>query len=56
MKCAVSMSSGAIIYIPSIIKIGLGIQNLIGEDGQKHRQHGDFISILVYFFKIRNVG
>jgi hypothetical protein len=28
MKCAVEMGSGAMIYIPSFIKIGSGIQNL----------------------------
>jgi hypothetical protein len=30
MKYAVEMGSGAIIYIPSFIKIGSGIQKLIG--------------------------
>jgi hypothetical protein len=30
MKYAVGMGSGAMIYIPSFIKIGLGIQKLIG--------------------------
>jgi hypothetical protein len=29
MKYAVEMDSGAMIYIPSFIKIGLGIQKLI---------------------------
>jgi hypothetical protein len=29
MKYAVEMSSGVMIYIPSFIKIGPGIQNLI---------------------------
>jgi hypothetical protein len=43
------MGSGAVIYIPSFIKIGSGIQELIGG---RHRQQGDLIS-LVYFFKIR---
>jgi hypothetical protein len=28
MKCAVEMGSGAMIYIPSFIKIGSGIQKL----------------------------
>jgi hypothetical protein len=31
MKYAVGMSSGAMIYIPSFIKIGSRIQKLIGE-------------------------
>jgi hypothetical protein len=30
MKYAVEMSSGAIIYIPSFVKIGSGIRKLIG--------------------------
>jgi hypothetical protein len=31
MKYAVDMDSNAMIYIPSFIKIGSGIQKLIGE-------------------------
>jgi hypothetical protein len=31
MKYAAQMGSGAVIYIPSFIKIGSGIQKLIGE-------------------------
>jgi hypothetical protein len=30
MKYAVEMGSGAVIYIPSFIKIGSGIEKLIG--------------------------
>jgi hypothetical protein len=30
MKCAVEMGSGAMIYLPSFIEIGSGIQKLIG--------------------------
>jgi hypothetical protein len=30
MKYAVEMGPGAMIHIPSVIKIGSGIQNLIG--------------------------
>jgi hypothetical protein len=37
MKYAFEMGSGAIIYIPLFIKIGSGIQNLIGEDAYTHR-------------------
>jgi hypothetical protein len=36
MKYAVEMGSGAMIYIPSFIKIGSGIQKLIGGDSQTH--------------------
>jgi hypothetical protein len=34
MKYAAEMGSGAMIYIPSFIKIGLGIQGLIGGDSE----------------------
>jgi cytochrome b subunit of formate dehydrogenase len=34
MKDAVEMGSGAMMYIPSFIKIGSWIQKLIGEDLQ----------------------
>jgi hypothetical protein len=34
MMCAVEMGSGAMIYIPSLIKIGSGIQKLLGGDSQ----------------------
>jgi hypothetical protein len=45
MKCAVEMDSVAMIYIPSFIKIGAGIQKL----GEIHREHGDLISLLLFF-------
>jgi hypothetical protein len=32
MNYAVEMGSGAMIYIPSFIRNGLGIQQLMGED------------------------
>jgi hypothetical protein len=47
MKYVVQMGSGVMIYIPSFIKIGSAIQKLI--DSQKHRQHGDRISLLLFF-------
>jgi hypothetical protein len=47
MKYAVEMGSGAVIYVPTFIKIGSSIQKLIGGI---HRQHGDRIS-LFYFFE-----
>jgi hypothetical protein len=46
MKCAVDMGSSAMIYIPSFIKIGSGIQKLIGGGTQTHRQLGDRRSLL----------
>jgi hypothetical protein len=45
MKYAVEMGSGAMIFIPSFIKIGSGIQKLIQAI---HRQHGDRISLLSF--------
>jgi hypothetical protein len=44
MKYAVEMGSGAMIYIQSFIKIGSGIQRLIGD-----RHHGDRISLPSFF-------
>jgi hypothetical protein len=43
------MGSGAVIYIPSFIKISSGIQKLIRGDTQAHRQHDDSISLLLFF-------
>jgi hypothetical protein len=48
MKYAVEMGSDAMIYTPSFITIGSGIQT--------HRQQGDLISLLSSFFKMRTVG
>jgi hypothetical protein len=58
MKNAVEMGSVVVIYIPSFIKIGSGIQKILGGihiHTQTHRQQGDLISLLL-FFKIRRVG
>jgi hypothetical protein len=49
MKYAVEMGSGVMIYIPSFITTGSGIQKLLG--GRIHRQHGDLISLLLLFSK-----
>jgi hypothetical protein len=46
MRHAVEMGSGAMIYIPSFIRISSSIQKLIGE---VHRQHGDLIRLLLFF-------
>jgi hypothetical protein len=48
MKYAVEMGSGAVVCI-------LGFMNTRG-DSQTHRQHGDIISLLLLFFKIRKIG
>jgi hypothetical protein len=43
------MGSGAMICLPSFIKIGSGIQNLIGGEEYTHKQEGDLISLLLFF-------
>jgi hypothetical protein len=48
MKYADEMGSGAMIYIPSFIKIGSVIQKLMGWGGL-HRQHGNIISLHLFF-------
>jgi hypothetical protein len=45
MKYSVEMGSCAMIYIPSFIKIGSGIQNLIAGI-HRHRQDGYRIRLL----------
>jgi hypothetical protein len=54
MKYAIEVSSGAMIYLLSFIKIGSGIQKLIG-GVHRHGQQSDLISLLLYF-KMRKVG
>jgi hypothetical protein len=48
MNYTVETSSGAIIYIPSFIKIGSGIQKLLGE-GIHIRTHSKVISKPLFF-------
>jgi hypothetical protein len=50
VKYAAEMGSGAIMYIPSFTQIGSGIQKLMGAT-QRHRQHGDRISLRSFFAK-----
>jgi hypothetical protein len=50
------MGSGTVIYVPSFIKFGLGVQKLLGGGytgihTNTHGQQRDLISLL-YFFKI----
>jgi hypothetical protein len=50
MKYAVEMGSGAIIYIPSFVKIGSCSRKLMGRGGvHRHRQYGDLISLFSFF-------
>jgi hypothetical protein len=43
VKYAIEMGSGVMTYIPNFVKIGSGIQKLLGGI---NRQHGDRISLL----------
>jgi hypothetical protein len=55
LNYAVEMGSGAVIYVPSFIMIGAGVQTLMGGGyTHTHGQQRDLISLL-YFFKIRKV-
>jgi hypothetical protein len=57
MKYTIEMGAGAMIYVPSFIKTGSGIQKLIGANSHKHG-HTDNMLIskaYFYFFKIRKV-
>jgi hypothetical protein len=51
MKYTVEMGLGAMICIPSFVKIGSGVQKLTGRDSRTHRQHVDLISLLSFFFQ-----
>jgi hypothetical protein len=58
MKYAVEMGSDATIYIPSFIKIGLGIQKLMRVRGlHRHRETARLSHKPTYFhlFKVREV-
>jgi hypothetical protein len=55
MKYLNETDSGAMMYIPSFIEFGSGIQKLIREVTQTHRQDGYRISLPLFFFKIRKV-
>jgi hypothetical protein len=46
MKYAVEMGSGAMVFVPSVIKIGSGILKLIGVI---HGQNGDRVSLHLFF-------
>jgi hypothetical protein len=59
MVYTVEMGSGAMMYIPSFVKIGSGIQNLIQVDTQMHkdtnRQHSDLINLLLILSDLHSV-
>jgi hypothetical protein len=49
MKHAIDMGSDAMIYIPRFIRIGSGIQKIIGGIHRHTRQHGDLINLRLFF-------
>jgi hypothetical protein len=51
MNYTIEMDLDVMISIPSFIRIGSGIQKLIRGyvEPHTHRQHGDIISILLFF-------
>jgi hypothetical protein len=51
MRYAIEMSSSAMIYIPSTIRTGLGIQKLVVEEGFRDTQNGDLINLLFIISK-----
>jgi hypothetical protein len=53
---AVDMGSGAMMYIPSFIKIGSDIQKLIEGGGGDSHTHTAWCSHKPTFFKIRKAG
>jgi hypothetical protein len=51
LKYVVQIGSGVMIYTPSFIKIGLGIEKLMGiGDFQTLRPRGDLIRLLLFYF------
>jgi hypothetical protein len=42
-------ASGAMIYIPSFIKIGSGIQKLVGGEYTDTHRAGDLVSLFLFF-------
>jgi hypothetical protein len=48
MKYVTEMGSGAMIDIPSFMKIGSGFQKLMEGGTQTHRQQGDLINLLSF--------
>jgi hypothetical protein len=49
MIYAVEIGSGAMKYVRSFVKISSRIQKLIWGDTHTHRQHGDRISVFLFF-------
>jgi hypothetical protein len=49
MKHETEMGSGGVIYILSFRKTGSAIQKLVVGVTQTHRQHGDCISLLLFY-------
>jgi hypothetical protein len=53
MKYAVGMGSGVMIYIPSFVKIGSGIQKFMGGDANTDT-NSKVISLVLFFLFFQN--
>jgi hypothetical protein len=51
VQYTIEVGSGAMIYMPSFMKIAVGIQKLGGGETHTDRQHGDLISLLLLCFQ-----
>jgi hypothetical protein len=49
VKSAVEMDSTAMIYTSDFIKTGSGVQKHTGGHTQLHRQHGERITLFLFF-------
>jgi hypothetical protein len=56
MNYAIVMGSGALIYVPSFIKIDSAIQSWYGGGIHRHTDSKVVSYAYFYFFKIRKVG
>jgi hypothetical protein len=50
MKYAVVIGSSVMIHIPSFMKTGSDMQKLVGVEGFADTQHGDCVSLMLFFF------
>jgi hypothetical protein len=56
MKYAIHMGSGAMMYIPSFIKIGSGLQKIIGGEDMQTQGHTDSMVISYAYFYFSKYG
>jgi hypothetical protein len=56
MKYTIEMGSGAMRHVQSFINTSSGLQNLIGEGGQRRTDTVEIAQAYVLFFKIRKLN